>query len=87
MLSADEGTNRLIAIGEARLLDQLGEANITLVFAELKGPVKDRMRRYGLYERIGPRGFHSTVGRAVNAYVDDSGVEWVDWQDRPDPPE
>ena len=71
----------------SRLLDELGEANITLVFAELKGPVKDRMRRYGLYERVGPRGFHSTVGRAVNAYVQESGVEWVDWEDVPEPPD
>ena len=71
----------------SRLLDELDEANITLVFAGLKGPVKDRLGRYGLYERIGPRGFHSTIGRAVDAYVEATGVEWVDWEDLLEPPD
>lgn len=70
----------------AQLLDELDDANISLAFAELKGPVKDRMQRYGLYERVGPRAFHSTLGRAINAYVRDSGVEWLDWEDRADSP-
>ncbi|MEZ5247172.1 MAG: SulP family inorganic anion transporter [Acidimicrobiales bacterium] len=71
----------------SRLLDELDEANITLVFAGLKGPVKDRLHRYGLYERIGAGGFHSTLGRAVQDYVDASGVEWVDWEERPETPD
>lgn len=71
----------------SRLLDELDDAGVSLVFAGLKGPVKDRLRRYGLYERIGPRGFHSTIGRAVSAYVAESGVEWIDWEDLPGPPD
>ena len=70
----------------AQLLDELDHANISLAFAELKGPVKDRMQRYGLYERVGPRAFHSTLGRAIDAYVRDSGVEWLDWEDQAGPP-
>jgi high affinity sulfate transporter 1 len=66
-----------------RLLDELRADGIDVAFAELKGPVKDRLRRYDLYERIGSRGFSPTLGVAVDNYVDDTGVAWVDWTDRP----
>ena len=69
----------------ARLLDELDEAQITVSFAELKGPVKDRLRRYGLYERIGDRNFHSTLGTAIDAYLDETGVSWTDWTERSEP--
>ena len=68
-----------------RLLDELDAAGIDLAFAGLKGPVKDRLRRYGIYDRIGYRSFHSTLGTAIDAYLRESGVEWVDWTDRPRP--
>ena len=62
----------------AELLDQLEADGIVLGFAELKGPVKDRLRRYGLYDRIGDDRFFATLGNAVAAYVAVSGVEWLD---------
>jgi hypothetical protein len=50
-------------------------------FAEMKGPVKDQLKRYGLFERLGADHFHPTIGIAVRAYLDASGVEWIDWED------
>jgi high affinity sulfate transporter 1 len=67
------------------LRDDLETKDIQLGFAELKGPAKDRLRTYGLFDRIGEAHFHPTVGEAVNAYVKATGVEWVDWQDRKGP--
>jgi high affinity sulfate transporter 1 len=66
----------------AGLLDELDHAGITLAFAELKDPVKDELRRYGLFDRIGEDRFFPTLGTAVNAYVNAEEVDWVDWEDR-----
>jgi MFS superfamily sulfate permease-like transporter len=64
------------------LLAVLARDGVELRFAELKDPVKDRLRRYGLLERIGEDAFYPTVGTAVDAYVKASGIDWVDWEDR-----
>jgi MFS superfamily sulfate permease-like transporter len=64
------------------LLDDLESRGIVLAFAELKGPVKDRLRRYGLYERIGEARFLPTLGLAIDVYLEHTGVDWVDWTDR-----
>jgi MFS superfamily sulfate permease-like transporter len=70
----------------ADVLDDLHRAmealGIELAFAELKGPAKDRLRRYGLFDLIGRTRFYPTVGAAVSAYVAETGVSWVDWEDR-----
>jgi MFS superfamily sulfate permease-like transporter len=55
------------------LLDDLAARGVTLSFAELKGPVKDRLRRYGIYERVGPENFFSTIGHAVHEYRGETG--------------
>jgi hypothetical protein len=70
------------------LLDTLDRDHIALRFAELKDPVKDRLRRYGLLARVGEDAFYPTVGTAVDGYVKASGIEWVDWEERgaPDSP-
>ena len=65
-----------------QLLDDLEVESVNLVMAELKGPVKDRLRSYGLYERLGDDRFFATVGSAVSGYLVASGVEWVDWSDQ-----
>ena len=57
---------------------------IELAFAELKGPVKDRLRRYGLYDRIGDDRFFPTLGTAIDGYLAATGTEWVDWSDQGD---
>jgi high affinity sulfate transporter 1 len=71
------------AVGQLEdLLEELRGLGVTLAFAELKGPVKDRLQRYGLYAAIGPDLFFPTVGTAVDAYVEATGVSWVDWEER-----
>jgi high affinity sulfate transporter 1 len=64
------------------LLDDFDERGIRLGFAELKGPTKDRLRSYRLYERIGDDLFFPTIGKAINAYLEETDVEWTDWTDR-----
>ena len=55
---------------------------------QLKGRVKDRLRVYGLYDRLGADSFHPTVGSVVRAYLAAyPDVEWRDWEDDPVPPE
>ncbi len=65
--------------------DHLERHGTALRFAEMKGPVKDRLIRLGLGERFPPDHFFPTIGTAVHAYVAESGVDWVDWDDQ-DPP-
>ena len=80
----DVDTSAAAILGE--LLAELRRQGVTLAFAELKGPVKDRLRRYGLYDQVGDDRFFPTVGTAVDGYLRATGVEWVDWEERPDPP-
>ncbi|KVE34709.1 SulP family inorganic anion transporter [Burkholderia sp. BDU5] len=49
----------------ATLRDELAARRITLYFAEMKGPVKDRLRAYGLFDKIGADHFFPTVTDAV----------------------
>ena len=64
---------------------ELAAQGIDLRFAEMKDPVKDRLKRYALLERFGDDHFYPTVGAAVDAYVDATGVDWTDWEDRSAP--
>jgi high affinity sulfate transporter 1 len=66
-----------------RLDDALAARDIRLVFAEMKGPVKDRLARYGLGWRFGTDRFYPTIGTAVSGYVAATGTTWVDWTDDP----
>src|SRR5215218_2456531 len=61
---------------------ELAAEGVDLRFAEMKDPVKDRLKRYALYERFGDDHFYPTVGAAVSAYLDATGVRWTDWEDR-----
>lgn len=63
------------------LKDQLSAQHIELRFAELKGPVKDRLKDYGLYQLWGDAGFYPTLGRAVDDYLSVQQIDWVDWED------
>jgi MFS superfamily sulfate permease-like transporter len=63
------------------LISDLAENHVTIVFAEIKGPVKDRLRRYGVYNEIGRESFYSTVGHAVTHYLEGAGGEPLEWVD------
>ena len=63
---------------------ELRRAGIELAFAEVKGPVKDKLRLYGLLEKIGEERFYPTIGLAVRAHVDEHDVDWRDWEERRD---
>ncbi len=66
----------------AELDKNLSQAGIQLIFAEMKDPVKDKLKRFGLYTRFGDQRFFPTIGQTVDAYLDLSGVTWVDWEER-----
>jgi len=63
---------------------KLRAAGIALCFAEMKDPVKDKLKRFGLFSRLGEDRFFPTVGAAVSKYLDAHPVQWVDWEDRSD---
>jgi len=63
------------------LIDDLAEHHVTFVFAEIKGPVKDRLRSYGAYRDIGKENFFSTVGHAVTEYLEEAGGDALEWVD------
>ena len=66
----------------AELDDTLRADGVTMCFAEMKDPVKDKLKRFGLFTRFGEATFFATVGEAVKAYLAVRPVEWVDWEDR-----
>lgn len=65
----------------AELDEELQRAGIELCFAEMKGPVKDVLKRYGLFTKLGTESFFPTVGEAVDGYLAVHRVEWTDWDD------
>jgi len=59
-------------------LDQaLNAQGTSLVFAELKDPVRRKIERYGLTRTIDPRHFYPTLETAVAAFRRESGAEWA----------
>ena len=65
------------------LVDHLATRDIELRFAELKGTVRDRLQRYGVFDPDEHRFVARTVGEAVKQYLSEQQVPWVDWEDRP----
>jgi len=57
----------------AELDETLRRAGTKLCFAELKDPVKDKLKRFGLFEQIGQQFFYATVGEAVDDYEQAGG--------------
>ena len=51
---------------------------IELCFAELKDPVKDKLKRFGLFALIGEASFFPTIDAAVRNYVQKYAVDWKD---------
>ena len=59
----------------AELDDRLRAKGIEMCFAELKDPVKDKLKRFGIYDRFGDHGFSPTIGTAVDAYCKAYGID------------
>jgi len=53
----------------AELDNALHESGMDLFFAEMKGPVKDMLKRYGLFTRLGEENFFPTIEQAVERYL------------------
>lgn len=64
------------------LYARLHACGIELCFAEMKGPVKDKLKRFGLFARLGEQRFFPTLGQAVSGYRKAHRVPWVDWEER-----
>jgi len=52
----------------AELDDALAKAGIELAFAEMKDPVKDQLKRFDVYNKVGEHQFFATVRQAVDTY-------------------
>jgi high affinity sulfate transporter 1 len=60
----------------AELDDELRAENVQLGFAEMKDPVKDKLRRFQLFTRFEHR-FFATLDEAVDAYLAAFPAEWT----------
>jgi high affinity sulfate transporter 1 len=59
----------------AELERSLRESGIELRFAEMKDPVKDKLKQFELFDQFGAESFHPTVGASVDAYLEDHSVD------------
>lgn len=61
-----------VDVTAADVLSELNEAlrnmGVKLAFAELKDPVKDKLKRFGIFDQFGEESFFATIGAAVDAY-------------------
>jgi high affinity sulfate transporter 1 len=57
--------------------ETLNAQGISLVFAELKDPVRAKIERYGLTRTIDPHHFYPTIGSAVTAFRQETGAQWA----------
>ena len=57
--------------------ETLNAQGTSLVFAELKDPVRDKIERYGLTRTIDPRHFFPTLESAVAAFRQQTSAEWT----------
>lgn len=63
--------------------ETLHKAGIELVFAEMKDPVKDKLKRFQVFSHLGEHFFFHTAGQAVKGYLRaHPDVVWEDWEDR-----
>jgi high affinity sulfate transporter 1 len=64
----------------ADMLEQLdtwlNDRGVSLVFAELKDPVREKVRRYELTRTIDADHFYPTLDAAIAAFVESTGATW-----------
>ena len=65
----------------ADMLEDLDEAlnarGVSLVFAEMKDPVRENIERYGLTRTIDPNHFYPTLESAIAAFQEQTGARWT----------
>lgn len=66
------------------LVRRLERRGIEFGFATMRGPVKDHLYAYGLYDRIGAEHFYDGISAATMAYVEDHNIDWTDWTEESD---
>jgi len=75
-----------IDVTSAETLDELDHtltnSGIRLCIAEMKDPVKDKLKKFGLFSQFGEKRFFATLGEAVSCYLKAHAVDWVDWEDQ-----
>jgi hypothetical protein len=84
--SRAEGKVNLIVLGtkvfdlDGHIVAQAPKADLDFDAAALvAGDLK--LKRFGLFARLGPDTFYPTLGGAVKAYLTSHPVQWVDWED------
>ncbi|HMM89097.1 SulP family inorganic anion transporter [Bradyrhizobium sp.] len=84
VVAAEPVTSVDVTAGDtlAELDETLHAQGIELCFAELKDPVKDKLKKFGLLAQLGENCFFPTVGAAVAGYLEAHDVEWEDWEDQ-----
>jgi len=84
VVAAEPVTSVDVSAGDivADLDKALHAQGIELCFAELKDPVKDKLKRFGLFAQLGEQYFFPTIGAAVSSYLEINDVEWEDWEDQ-----
>jgi len=60
----------------AELDEELNAAGTSLVFAELKDPVRAKLERYELIGPLDPAHFFRTLEEAVEAFREETGADW-----------
>ncbi len=61
----------------ADLDEELNANGTSLVFAELKDPVRDKLERYELIGPLDPAHFFPTLDAALQAYREHTGADWT----------
>lgn len=87
VVAAEPVTSVDVTAGDtlAELDKALHAEGIRLCFAELKDPVKDKLKKFGLLAQLGEDDFFPTIGAAVSRYLEFHDVEWEDWEDQAKP--
>jgi high affinity sulfate transporter 1 len=84
VVAAEPVTSVDVTAGDtvAELDETLHAQGIEFCFAELKDPVKDKLKRFGLFSQLGEKYFFPTIGAAVSSYLEINDVEWEDWENQ-----
>ena len=66
----------------AELHESLRAAGIELCLAEMKSPVQDKLKRFGLFAHFGQEAFFPTAEAAVSSYLMSRPVDWAGSEDQ-----